>query len=137
MPRLAVDPLAIIDVFLMAMNQLAGDRGLFSETYRKTASTTCGIDVNIAQDKHSFFAASSIVRSPRFQILPAAQTKLVTTAEGASPDVAFDFRHCWPMFGWCSSAEADSKEGKKCDCRGAVGLPAWCSSSWSVFTSSP
>jgi dTDP-4-dehydrorhamnose 3,5-epimerase len=77
----------------VAANQLADGRDLFSETYSRTESATCGIDANSVQDNRSFSAASNTVRDLQFQILPAAQAKRVTMAKGVILDVAFDCRH--------------------------------------------
>jgi dTDP-4-dehydrorhamnose 3,5-epimerase-like enzyme len=93
MPTLAVDPLAVTDVFLVAANQSADGRHPFSKAYNRTASTTCGIDANSVQDNHWFSAAANIVRSLQFQILPAAQSNLMPMAKGLILDVAFGFRH--------------------------------------------
>lgn len=75
------------------------DRGWFSETWNRETLRAQGIEVDFAQDNHSFSASRGTLRGLHYQAPPHAQIKLVRCGAGAVWDVAVDARQGSPTFG--------------------------------------
>lgn len=75
------------------------ERGSFYESYNEqTFDAWVGRKVRFVQDNHSTSGAG-VLRGLHYQILPAAQAKLVRVTRGSVFDVAVDVRRSSPTFG--------------------------------------
>ena len=77
-------------------------RGLFMETYRRSAFAARGIDLDFVQENYSR-SPQGTLRGLHLQRPPKAQGKLMRVIEGEVFDVAADIRPDSPTFGrWVS-----------------------------------
>ncbi len=82
----------IIDVILIKPRFFSDDRGVFSETYKKSNFDSLVSSVQFVQDNRSLSNNAYTVRGLHFQIPPYAQAKLVSVQRGRIFDVAVDLR---------------------------------------------
>ena len=108
---LQITALAIPEVKLIQCERFGDQRGFFSETYRKSALSDIGIDIDFVQDNHSHSASAGTVRGLHFQTPPHGQTKLVRVIRGRIFDVAVDVRRGSPTYGHYVSAELSATNG--------------------------
>jgi dTDP-4-dehydrorhamnose 3,5-epimerase len=84
------------------------DRGLFMETYAKSAFEAEGIRGEMVQQNHSR-STRGVLRGLHFQRDPYAQAKLVRCSRGEVFDVAVDIRKGSHTFGrWVSQSLSES-----------------------------
>jgi len=75
------------------------ERGFFSEAFnQRVFEEMVGEKIQFVQDNHSH-STKSVLRGLHYQLLPAAQGKLVRVSRGAVFDVAVDIRRSSPGFG--------------------------------------
>ncbi len=86
-------------VLLLEATRHGDERGYFMETYRRSALTEAGVDVELLQDNESLSPAAGTLRGLHFQVRPRAQGKLVRVVRGSILDVAVDLRQEGPSFG--------------------------------------
>jgi len=91
-------PRAIPDVILVAAEMFADERGVFRETYQRSAFVAAGITAEFVQDNTSR-SMRGVLRGLHFQTGRAAQGKLVSVIRGSIFDVAVDLRPGSPTFG--------------------------------------
>ncbi len=84
------------------------DRGIFSETYKKTVFYDNGIYDNFVQDNRSI-SKYGVLRGLHFQKDPHAQAKLVRVAKGTVLDVAVDLRHHSENYGKWEAVELSAE----------------------------
>jgi dTDP-4-dehydrorhamnose 3,5-epimerase len=90
---------AIADVLLIEPRIFSDDRGFFFESFNaKRFREATGLDVTFVQDNHSR-SPKGVLRGLHYQLLPAAQGKLVRCVAGEVFDVAVDLRKSSPTFG--------------------------------------
>jgi dTDP-4-dehydrorhamnose 3,5-epimerase len=90
---------AIADVLLLEPRIFSDDRGFFFESFNaKRFREATGLDVTFVQDNHSR-SPKGVLRGLHYQLLPAAQGKLVRCVAGEVFDVAVDLRKSSPTFG--------------------------------------
>lgn len=90
----------LLDGVVEIRPRLIGDsRGWFRETWKQSAMTEAGIDIDFVQDNESFSATAGTIRGIHYQIAPRAQAKLVRVISGSMVDVAVDIRKASPTFG--------------------------------------
>lgn len=94
-----VRPLEIPEVMEIVPPRHGDHRGFFSEVWHRPRMAEKGLDIDWAQDNHSFSAARGVLRGMHYQTPPFAQAKLVRVARGSIYDVALDIRHGSPTFG--------------------------------------
>src|SRR5918996_883848 len=82
------------------------ERGLFSETYRRSRLSELGVADEFVQDNHSR-SARGVLRGMHFQ---PGQAKLVRCARGAILDVVVDIRPGSPSFGRWESVRLDDED---------------------------
>lgn len=87
----------IRDIILVKPRVFNDNRGFFLETYKKSAFTQGGIDVEFNQDNHSK-SSKRVLRGLHYQAKPFAQAKLVRCIRGKIWDVAVDIRKNSPTF---------------------------------------
>lgn len=90
--------LEIPDIVLIEARHFADNRGLFLETYKRSAFRDNGIPDAFVQDNLSR-STRGVLRGLHYQIHPAAQGKLVRVLRGEVFDVAVDIRKGSPTFG--------------------------------------
>lgn len=73
-------------------------RGLFMETYKRTAFEEAGIDVGFIQDNYSKSKAN-VLRGLHYQTGDAAQAKMLHCSAGVIFDAVVDLRKDSPTFG--------------------------------------
>jgi dTDP-4-dehydrorhamnose 3,5-epimerase len=78
-------------------------RGLFMETYKRSAFRGAGIDVEFVQDNYSH-STRGVLRGLHYQTRPHAQGKLVAVLRGRIFDVAVDLRRLSPTYGRWTAA---------------------------------
>lgn len=94
----AFEPLEIPEVILVKPRAFHDPRGLFLETYRRSAFHGAGIAADFVQDNLSL-SRRWVLRGLHFQREPYAQGKLVACLRGEIFDVAVDLRRGSPHFG--------------------------------------
>ncbi|HEY1330114.1 MAG TPA: dTDP-4-dehydrorhamnose 3,5-epimerase [Actinomycetota bacterium] len=102
--------LEIPDVILIEADTYRDHRGLFRETFKRSAFAEGGIDREFPQANFSR-SSRDVVRGLHFQREPAAVAKLVGVAQGRIFDVAADVRPGSPTFGRWVSAELSDEDG--------------------------
>ncbi len=90
--------LSIPDVILITPQVFNDGRGIFMETYKKSAFEKAGIKENFIQDNYSS-SKKNVLRGLHYQIPPMEQAKLVRCVKGKVFDVAVDIRKGSPYFG--------------------------------------
>ena len=90
--------LSIPDVILITPEVFNDGRGVFMETYKKSAFEKAGIKENFIQDNYSS-SKKNVLRGLHYQIPPMEQAKLVRCIRGKVFDVAVDIRKGSPCFG--------------------------------------
>lgn len=91
-------PLAIPDVVLIEPRAHLDERGLFLESYRRSAFRDGGVAAEFVQDNRSL-SRRGVLRGLHYQRPPHAQGKLVSVVAGEVFDVAVDLRSNSPTFG--------------------------------------
>ena len=99
------------EVKLIAPRRFSDARGIFCETWSRTAWQAAGIDADFVQDNQSLSRAVGTVRGLHFQIPPVAQGKLVRVLRGAIFDVVVDIRRDRPSFGRFATATLSGENG--------------------------
>jgi dTDP-4-dehydrorhamnose 3,5-epimerase len=87
------------EVRILLAPRIGDSRGFFSEVWNQRLFTEIGIDVVFVQDNHVCNPRTGTLRGLHYQIVPAAQGKLVRVTRGAVFDVAVDIRRGSPRFG--------------------------------------
>lgn len=100
-------PFEIFDTDLRGLKEISpevfeDERGLFMETYKRTAFEAAGIDGRFIQDNYSKSRAN-VLRGLHYQLGEAAQAKIVQCIEGVIFDVVVDLNQESPTFGESSS----------------------------------
>ncbi|MBN1694050.1 dTDP-4-dehydrorhamnose 3,5-epimerase [candidate division WOR-3 bacterium] len=90
--------LSIPDLIIVTPQVFNDERGIFMETYKKSAFEKVGIKENFIQDNHSS-SKKNVLRGLHYQIPPMEQAKLVRCIKGEVFDVAVDLRKGSPYFG--------------------------------------
>jgi dTDP-4-dehydrorhamnose 3,5-epimerase len=92
------------EVMLIEPHILSDERGLFSETYKRSEFESQGIIYDFVQDNHSRSTSKGTLRGLHFQKEPAAQGKLIRCVQGEIFDVAVDIRKGSPTYArWVSA----------------------------------
>lgn len=74
------------------------DRGYFFESFNKERYAEAGIDCEFVQDNQSS-SVRGVLRGLHYQVMPYAQSKLVSVLQGEVLDVAVDLRKDSPTYG--------------------------------------
>jgi dTDP-4-dehydrorhamnose 3,5-epimerase len=90
--------LEIPDVVLIDAQAFEDERGLFMESYKRSAFSANGIHDTFVQDNYSH-SLRGVLRGLHYQKYPKAQAKLVTVLKGEIFDVAVDIRRGSPTHG--------------------------------------
>lgn len=90
-------PTEIPEVIVVRGQLFEDPRGWFRESYRKSAMSALGLDVEFVQDNVSF-SVKGVLRGLHYQKEPYAQAKLVTVLHGEVFDVAVDIRKGSPTY---------------------------------------
>lgn len=91
--------LEIKGLYLVSPKKHGDSRGFFSETWKREAFRSAGIDADFVQDNHSLSGQRGVLRGLHWQLAPAAQAKLVRVVRGRIFDVAVDIRRGSETFG--------------------------------------
>lgn len=91
-------PTEIPEVVVVEADAFPDDRGLFMETYKRSAFEEGGIAATFVQDNFSH-SRKDVFRGLHYQNPPHAQGKLVGALAGDILDVAVDIRKGSPTFG--------------------------------------
>jgi len=84
--------------FIVDVNPVEDDRGLFARIYCADEFARHGLNVNVAQGNVSFNHKAGTVRGMHYQLPPAPETKLVRCTRGAILDVIVDLRPGSPTY---------------------------------------
>jgi dTDP-4-dehydrorhamnose 3,5-epimerase len=87
------------EVVIVVPPRIGDQRGFFSEVWNARDFASIGVDAVFVQDNHVFNPLKGTLRGLHYQILPAAQGKLLRVPRGAIFDVAVDIRRGSPTFG--------------------------------------
>lgn len=87
------------------------NRGYFFEAYNEHTFLQQGIDTRFVQDNQSS-SSYGVIRGLHYQLLPYAQSKLISVLHGEILDVAVDIRKGSPTFGevFCVELSAENKK---------------------------
>jgi len=88
---------SIDGLYLITPTAFEDSRGMFMETYAKSAFEAEGIRGDLVQENHSR-SVRGVLRGLHFQKEPCAQAKLVRCTRGEVLDVAVDIRKGSPAF---------------------------------------
>ena len=112
MSRFDFIPTPLAGLMLVQRKALEDHRGYFSRFYCGEEFAKAGITKSIAQINHTLTRKTGAVRGLHFQLMPHAETKLVSCLKGEIFDVAVDIRRGSPTFlQW--HAEILSAENRK------------------------
>jgi len=90
--------LSIPNVILITPEVFRDERGMFTETYKKSVFEKAGIKEDFVQDNNSK-SKKNVLRGLHYQISPMEQAKLVRCIKGKVFDVAVDIRKDSPHYG--------------------------------------
>lgn len=90
--------LEVPGLVLVTAQHIADERGLFVETFKRSAFAAHGISETFVQDNLSR-SKHGVLRGLHYQNPPHAQGKLVSVLRGEVYDVAVDIRRGSPTFG--------------------------------------
>jgi len=82
-----LDGLKLIDI-----ERHGDDRGFFARLFCERELAAAGLAARVAQMNNSFSAKAGTLRGLRYQIPPAAETKIIRCLQGAMFDFAVDLR---------------------------------------------
>lgn len=100
-------------VIVIEPDVFGDDRGWFLESYSKGKFKDIGIDVDFAQDNHSYSKEKGTLRGIHFQQSPKSQSKLIRCTKGKVLDVAVDLRKSSKTFKQWVSIELSSENKKQ------------------------
>jgi len=84
--------------FILDVEELRDDRGLFARTYCRDEFEAHGLDPELVQGNLSHNNRRGTLRGLHFQFPPAAETKIVRCTRGALVDVIVDLRPASPTY---------------------------------------
>ena len=87
-----VMPARIHGAWILDVEPVRDERGLFARTWCQRELSALGLDVEIVQESISFNPRRGSLRGLHFQRLPHEETKIVRCTRGAIFDVAVDLR---------------------------------------------
>jgi len=94
-----IDATQIDGVFVVEVEPIEDERGLFARTFGIDEFDAAGIDARVAQCSVSYNHAAATLRGMHFQNGPYGETKLVRCIRGRIFDVAVDARSGSSTFG--------------------------------------
>jgi dTDP-4-dehydrorhamnose 3,5-epimerase len=103
-------PQTIPAVVLVRSRRHGDDRGVFQETFRRSAFTEGGITAAFVQD-NLVHSGPGVLRGLHYQLGPAAQGKLVHVVRGRIFDVAVDLRRGSPTYRRHVACELSGDDG--------------------------
>lgn len=121
------EPTAIPGLLLIEPHVATDGRGLFMETYKRSAFAAAGIDEVFVQENHSR-SQRGVLRGLHYQRPPHAQGKLVRVLSGEIFDVAVDIRPDSPTAGRWAGMRLSSAN------RRMAYVPHWCAHGFCVLT---
>ncbi|MGH8002593.1 MAG: dTDP-4-dehydrorhamnose 3,5-epimerase [Brasilonema sp.] len=86
------------DAYIIDLEQKHDHRGLFARTFCAKEFEAHGLKPTVAQCNLSFNYKKGTLRGMHYQILPAAETKLIRCTQGAIYDVIIDMRPESPTY---------------------------------------
>lgn len=89
---------ALKDAFIIDLEEKADARGFFARTFCAEEFAAHGLKPTVAQCNLSFNHQKGTLRGMHYQILPAAETKLIRCTQGAIYDVIIDMRPESPTY---------------------------------------
>jgi dTDP-4-dehydrorhamnose 3,5-epimerase len=108
-----VNPTKISEVLVFVPRSFEDFRGLFSETYKKSAYFEAGVGVDFLQDNRSVSLHVNTIRGLHLQTPPFAQAKLVSVQHGRVYDIAVDLRRSSPTFLQHVGVELTAERGEQ------------------------
>lgn len=87
------------EIALLEPDIFRDQRGFFMESFNDRKLKNLGIEFRGVQDNHCLSEKTGTLRGLHYQLLPAAQTKIVRVTSGVIFDVAVDIRDGSPTFG--------------------------------------
>jgi len=87
-----IEPTAIAGVFVVDVDPLVDERGLFARTFSADQFAAAGVDPTVTQCSASFNRVAATLRGMHFQQAPYGETKLVRCTRGRVFDVCVDAR---------------------------------------------
>lgn len=94
-----IEPTPLDGVLRITPQRFGDARGFFSESWKKSALTDAGVEIEFVQDNHSISEKVGTLRGLHFQAPPHGQAKVVRCGRGALFDVAVDLRRGSPTYG--------------------------------------
>lgn len=98
--------------YLISLEAAEDQRGYFARTFCRKEFADQGLNTEIAQCSISFNARKSTLRGMHYQVVPAAETKLVQCVRGSIYDVIIDLRPESETY--CHWIGVDLIEGSRC-----------------------
>jgi dTDP-4-dehydrorhamnose 3,5-epimerase len=89
---------ALKDAFIIDLEEKPDHRGFFARTFCAEEFAAHGLKPTVAQCNLSFNHQKGTLRGMHYQILPAAETKLIRCTQGAIYDVIIDMRPESPTY---------------------------------------
>lgn len=100
---------ALGGVFLVELEALVDERGLFARSWCAQEFREQGLDADLSQISVSFNHRAGTLRGMHWQAMPHAETKLVRCTMGAIFDVALDLRRDSPTYRQWYAAELTAR----------------------------
>jgi dTDP-4-dehydrorhamnose 3,5-epimerase len=89
---------ALKDAFIIDLEEKPDHRGFFARSFCAQEFEAHGLKPTVAQCNLSFNYKKGTIRGMHYQVLPAAETKLIRCTKGAIYDVIIDMRPESPSF---------------------------------------
>ena len=96
--RFQVQSLPLAGLMLMERRPIGDERGFLERLFCRDTFLQFGIDGEIQQINHTLTRKRGTIRGMHYQVLPHAETKIVTCLQGEVFDVAVDLRAGSPTF---------------------------------------
>jgi dTDP-4-dehydrorhamnose 3,5-epimerase len=97
--RMQVVDTRLPEIKIVVPRRVGDARGFFAEVWNARDFAAIDIDAGFVQDNHVRSPLAGTLRGLHYQMLPAAQGKLVRVTRGTIFDVAVDIRRGSPTFG--------------------------------------
>jgi len=114
------EPLPVAGAYLIEIEPLRDERGLFARTFCEREFARHGIGVRFVQSNLSVTRRRGMLRGMHLQARPHEEAKLIRCVRGRAYDVMLDLRPASPSFLRWHAVELDAKQGN------AVHIPEGC-----------
>jgi len=104
-------PLSISGAFVIELEPIRDERGLFARTFAVEEFAEQGLETNVVHCNVSVTERSGTIRGMHYQANPHGEAKLIRCVKGTIFDVGIDVRNYSPTFKQTASVETHAGDG--------------------------